>query len=137
MKRYALVNNNVVDNIIESETQPLPEFGNWIECPLQTHMKSTYDPATKKFTAPIIAEETPKRYISVGAFFDRFKTQKYPILSSTNIGVQALIKDCSVRRYIDLDNAELPYGLDMLIAAGFTINKEAILTDVITESEKV
>lgn len=75
-------------------------------------------------------------YITVGAFFDRFGAQKYQILVSTDLGVQALIKDSSVRKYIDLDNPQLPQGLDMLIAAGFVIDKTAILTGAILPSER-
>jgi len=76
------------------------------------------------------------QHITVGAFFDRFGALKWAILADTNPGVQALIKDCSVRKYIDLGNPELPYGLDMLIAAGHTIDKSAILTTPILEAEK-
>lgn len=76
------------------------------------------------------------KHISVGSFFDRFGAQKYPILASTDASVKALITDCSVRRYIDLDNVQLPYGLDMLIAAGFAIDKAAILTAPIADGER-
>ena len=84
-------------------------------------------------------EPTPEpvlpKHISVGSFFDRFGAQKYPILASTDVMVRALIQDCSVRSYIDLDNAQLPYGLDMLIAAGYAIDKEAILTTPVSSDE--
>lgn len=79
---------------------------------------------------------TPPKHISVGSFFDRFGALKYAILASADLGVKALITDCSVRRYIDLDNVQLPYGLDMLIAAGFAIDKVAILTAAISDSER-
>ena len=65
--------------------------------------------------------------ISVGAFFDRFGAEKWSILSSSNTSVQALIKDASVRQFIDLQRADLPSGIDMIIAAGFQIDKQAIL----------
>lgn len=83
---------------------------------------------------PVVAQALPK-HISVGSFFDRFGAQKYPILASTDVMVRALIQDCSVRSYIDLDNAQLPYGLDMLIAAGYAIDKTAILTTPVSDSE--
>lgn len=76
------------------------------------------------------------RFISVGAFFDRFGAAKYPILASTDAGVKALITDCSVRRYIDLDNPALPYGLAMLVSAGFSIVPADIIGGVITETER-
>lgn len=76
------------------------------------------------------------KHISVGSFFDRFGAQKYPILASTDPMVKALIQDCSVRKYIDLDNVQLPYGMDMLIAAGYAIDKVAILTAPLTDDER-
>jgi len=85
--------------------------------------------------APEVELAPLPRRISVGAFFDRFGDQKLPILASADSGVKALILDCSVRQYIDLDNPALPYGIDMLIAAGFVINKSAILTAKIAGAE--
>jgi hypothetical protein len=32
MKRWALIKNGVVDNVIEQETQP-QVYGTWVECP--------------------------------------------------------------------------------------------------------
>lgn len=76
------------------------------------------------------------RLISVGAFFDRFGAQKYPILASDNPGVKALIQDCAVRKFIDLDNPALPYGLDMLVAAGFAVEPNDIISAAITNIER-
>jgi hypothetical protein len=88
----------------------------------------------------LVAPEPPAqpeiRHITVGAYFDRFGNQKWPILSSPDLGVQGLIKDASVRRWIDLDDEQLPAGLDMLIAAGFPIDKQAILTAPIQPKER-
>ena len=129
---YSIVENNIVANVVVADS-PLSE--NWHE---GNHgIGSTYDPVTDTFTPP--QPETPvvvvKKHISVGSFFDRFGAQKYPILASTDVMVRALIQDCSVRSYIDLDNAQLPYGLDMLIAAGYAIDKEAILTTPVSSDE--
>jgi len=84
-------------------------------------------------STPIVL--APARFISVGSFFDRFGNSKWSILADTTPSVQALIKDCSVRKYIDLDNTSLPFGLDMLIAAGHVIDKVAILTADISPQE--
>ena len=48
------------------------------------------------------------RHISVGAFFDRFGPAKWAILADGAFAVQAVVKDTSVRKYIDLDNPDLP-----------------------------
>lgn len=67
------------------------------------------------------------RHISVGAFFDRFEPLKWTILADPSPQVQAVIKDASVRPYIDLDRADLPAGLQVLIDAGHAIDSAAIL----------
>lgn len=86
---------------------------------------------------PPAPEPTPEpRHISVGAFYDRFGDQKWPILSSDDLAVQGMIKDTQVRKYIDLDSAQLPAGLDMLIAKGYPIDKDAILNNPVQPNEK-
>lgn len=83
---------------------------------------------------PII--ETPTvRHIQVGALYDRFGDAKWAILVDTNPGVRALIKDCSVRKFIDLNNPQMGMGLTMLEAAGHAIDKEAILNQPIQSTE--
>lgn len=88
----------------------------------------------------VVVPEPPappeQRFIFVGSFFDRFGQHKWPILADTNAMVQALVKDCQVRRYIDLDNPELPSGLAMLVQAGHAIDPDAVINAPITESER-
>lgn len=76
------------------------------------------------------------KHITVGRFFDRFGAQKYPILADSNPMVQALIKDCSVRSYIDLDDPQLPYGLQMLVESGHAIDVQGTLTAPLTDIER-
>lgn len=91
----------------------------------------------RAYEAPPAPMPTPEpRHISVGAFFDRFGAQKYPILASPDLMVQALIKDCTARTFIDLDRADLPMGLQMLVQAGFTIDPKAVLTAPIIDNER-
>jgi hypothetical protein len=79
-------------------------------------------------------EPAPRR-VSVGAFFDRFGPLKWAILADTNPQVQAVVKDASVRAYIDLDNADLPAGLALLQAAGHAIDPEAVVDAPVQPSE--
>jgi hypothetical protein len=97
-----------------------------------------FDWVLREYVAPPPPPEpTPEpRHISVGAFFDRFGAQKYPILASSDPIVQALIKDCTVRKYIDLDRADLPMGLQMIVSAGFAIAPEAVLAAPILDNER-
>lgn len=85
---------------------------------------------------PVSTIEEPRlRLISVGAFFDRFGPQKWAILASNDASVRAVIADASVRKFIDLDNTDLPAGLAILQAAGFGIDPEAIVSDPILANE--
>jgi hypothetical protein len=76
------------------------------------------------------------RHITVGAFFDRFGNQKWPILADTNASVQALIKDASVRNWINLDDPQVRTGLEMVVAAGHNIDVDAIITDPTQPNER-
>jgi len=70
--------------------------------------------------------------IDVGPFFDRFATAKMPLLMSTNATVQALVKDLQVRKWIDLQRADVAAGIDALIALGVTNMTAALKTAILT-----
>lgn len=143
--KYALIKNGIVENVIVGS----PEFAasllgyDHIEA-LDTLEEQrvagpgwAYDVATGTFSAPLAEAETAPRHISVGAFYDRFGAAKYGILADTNPMVQALIKDTSVRKYIDLDRPDLLAGLQLLVNAGHSVNPVTIMGDVIQTNESV
>jgi hypothetical protein len=76
------------------------------------------------------------RRIFVGSFFDRFGPHKWAILADATPMVQALVKDCQIRRFIDLDNPDLLAGLAMLVSAGHAIDPAAVLGAPVTEDER-
>lgn len=82
-------------------------------------------------TAPVPSQ----RHISVGAFFDRFGPLKWAILADQSPTVQAVVRDASVRKFIDLANPDLPAGLQILIAAGHAIDAAAIVEAPIQPEE--
>lgn len=84
---------------------------------------------------PIVPGPSP-RLVTVGAFFDRFGPLKYAILASDEPAVRALVKDCEVRRFIDLDNEALPAGLALLQATGFAIDATSIVQAEIRPDER-
>ena len=45
--------------------------------------------------------------IDIGPFFDRFGTAKMAVLTSSDVGVQAIIKDTQVRKWLDLKLPEI------------------------------
>lgn len=77
----------------------------------------------------------PIRHISVGAFFDRFGPLKWAILADQSPPVQAVVRDASVRKFIDLDNPDLPAGLQIIVTAGHSIDPAAIIGAPVEGSE--
>lgn len=79
----------------------------------------------------------PSWKIDIGSFFDRFGTSKLAILSSDDLVVQAIIKDVSVRKFIDLygRRTDLAAAMNLLVLKGFPINPSAILDTEPTADE--
>ena len=48
-----------------------------------------------------------KWYIDIGPFFDRFGAAKMAVLTSSDAGVQAILKDTQVRKWLDLKLPEI------------------------------
>lgn len=94
-----------------------------------------YSTTSKQWLGGVQAQ-TAARHISVGALYDRFGPAKWGILADTSPLVQAVIKDASVRSYIDLDNPDLPAGLAIIQAAGHTIDAESIVNAPIGPGER-
>ena len=46
-------------------------------------------------------------FIDIGPFFDRFGSAKMAVLTSSDVGVQAIIKDTQVRKWLDLKLPEI------------------------------
>lgn len=85
---------------------------------------------------PAPPPEPEKRHISVGSFFDRFGAAKWAVLASTDPLVQAMVRDASVRTFIDLDRPDLLQGLVMVQSMGFDIDPQAIVSAEIQPSER-
>lgn len=80
----------------------------------------------------------PTRWrIYVGSFFDRFGTAKLAILSDPDPVVQAVIKDASVRNYIDLlgRRDELLQVIGLLNLKGHAVDATAVLDVEPTDEE--
>ena len=89
-------------------------------------------------------EPTPTQvwewYIDVGPFFDRFGSAKLAVLTSTNPGVQAILKDTQVRKWLDLKLPEIAQSVDYVASVVPAVTpevKEAILTTPVAEHENL
>jgi hypothetical protein len=97
--QYEILENDIVINTIEAELPFMQEnfpLGNYREVVIPT---------------PVEVPPVWQWYIDIGPFFDRFKTAKMQVLTSTDIGVQAIIKDAQVRKWIDLKIPEVAQSL--------------------------
>lgn len=100
IKTYEILENQeVINTIIADENFMLEKYplGNYREVP------SAPDPEP---VAPIW-----QWYIDIGPFFDRFGSAKMQVLTSSDPGVQAILKDIQVRKWIDLKTPEVSQSL--------------------------
>lgn len=111
--------------------------GNIIIADSQAFIDANY-PGAVLVADTVAAAPAPENawWIYVGPFYDRFGAQKLPILASSDATVQAIIKDASVRKYIDLKRAEVSAVCDILLVKGFAIDKTAILTTPVAASDR-
>ena len=139
---YLLIRGGLVANLIEADeafAQSLtPDWDAVVPSDGVAGIGWSWD--GEHCTAPRAAGEpvpqpAPLRRISVGAFYDRFGAAKWAILADESPQVRAVVRDASVRNYIDLDNPDLPAGLAILQAAGHEIDAEAIVDAPVAPTE--
>ena len=53
-------------------------------------------------------------YIDIGPFFDRFGAAKMSVLTSADVGVQAIIKDTQIRKWLDLRLPEIAQSVQYI-----------------------
>ena len=87
-------NENVINTILASEEYAEAMYpGHW-------RVVETPEPPTP--AAPVW-----EWYIDIGPFFDRFGAAKMAVLTSSDAGVQAILKDTQVRKWLDLRLPEI------------------------------
>jgi hypothetical protein len=145
--KYALVKNGVVENIILADSgfaATLEGYDAVLDCndSQQCHPSIAigwvYDKTNGSTSPPVYApinqltwDNAPAEYwwLDIGTFFDRFGSKKLAILSSTDVLVQAIIMDVSVRKYVDLKRADVAQALTLIANKGLlTIQEAAIIT---------
>ena len=100
IKTYEILENQEVINVILADENFMLEnypLGNYREVP---------SVPTPEPTAPIW-----QWYIDIGPFFDRFGSVKMQVLTSSDVGVQAILKDIQVRKWLDLKLSEVQQSL--------------------------
>ena len=141
-KRYAIIENNVIIRVHDMEVVPTEEHielkstdNMWIGWVRNTASGSWSEGTLPQPVIPVLASDW---WIDIGPFFDRFGAQKIPILASTDPVVRAIILDCTVRKYIDLQGrkSDIEAAMDILIAKGFNIDKASIVETLPSVAER-
>ena len=76
-------------------------------------MRANYPNGSYRLVQPADPEPTPEPsqpwewLIDIGPFFDRFGAAKMAVLTSADAGVQAILKDVQIRKWLDLKLPEL------------------------------
>ena len=109
----------------------------------EEYAEATYPGRWRVVETPEPPTPTPPEwewYIDIGPFFDRFGSAKLAVLTSTDPGVQAILKDTQVRKWLDLKLPEIAQSVDYLALVVPAVTpklKEAILTTQVAEHENL
>ena len=96
-------NGKRINTIVSSEEYAEATYpGRW-------HVVETPEPPAP---APVAPEW--EWYIDIGPFFDRFGAAKMPVLTSADVGVQAVIKDTQIRKWLDLCLPEIEQSVQYI-----------------------
>lgn len=113
MPYYAQIDQNQIVTSVTESAQELPASPVLIEVDgLRAELLGMmYEGGQfKPVVAPPITPEW-SWYIDIGPFFDRFGAAKMAVLTSTDPGVQAIIKDVQIRKWLDLKLPEVAQSL--------------------------
>ena len=89
--------------------------------------------------APPVADPA-EWFIDLGPFHDRFGAAKMAVLTSTDAGVKAIMADVQIRKWIDLQRADVASSLAYIgsvVAALTPAIQTAILTTPVTAEENL
>ena len=78
--------------------------------------------------------------IDIGPFFDRFGAAKMAVLTSSDVGVQAILKDTQVRKWIDLKHPDVASSIAYIgikVPALTAKLQSAILNTPVAEHENL
>ena len=78
--------------------------------------------------------------IDIGPFFDRFGAAKMAVLTSSDVGVQAILKDTQVRQWIDLKHPDVASSIAYIgtkVPALTAELQSAILNTPVAETENL
>ena len=151
---YALIKSSTVQNVIVAdETFIAAIAAEWehierIDTPAERALGVAigwgWDGANFVAPAPTIPEPQPapawEWLLDVGPFFDRFGAARMAVLTSTDVGVQAILKDTQVRKWIDLKHPDVASSIAYIgtkVPALTSELQSAILNTPVAETENL
>ena len=151
---YALIKNGKVENVIVADeafiAASTPEWDHIerIDTPAEQALGVGigwgWDGANFVAPAPTIPEPQPapawEWLIDIGPFFDRFGAAKMAVLTSTDAGVQAILKDTQVRKWLDLKLPEIASAVAYIgikVPALTAELQQSILNTPVAETENL
>ena len=151
---YALIKSGTVQNVIVADEAFIDSIASEWE-----HIERIDTPAERalgvgigwgwdgaNFVAPPTPPElepTPQPWewlIDIGPFFDRFGAAKMAVLTSSDVGVQAILKDTQVRKWLDLKLPEIASAVAYIgtkVPALTAELQSAILNTPVAETENL
>ena len=79
-------------------------------------------------------------YIDIGPFFDRFGAAKMAVLTSSDVGVKAILADTQVRKWIDLKRPEVTQSIAYIASVVPSLTAElqdSILNTAVSSEENL
>lgn len=79
-------------------------------------------------------------YIDIGPFFDRFGAAKIPVLTSSDVGVKAILADTQVRKWIDLKRPDVTQSIAYIASVVPSLTAElqdSILNTAVSSEENL
>ena len=154
MTIFALIKNGTVQNVIVADEAFITSItSKWdhIECidtpaerALGVGIGWGWDGSGFVAPTPTTPEPQPvpvwEWLIDIGPFFDRFGTAKMAVLTSSDVGVQAIIKDTQVRKWLDLKLPEIASAVAYVGTKVPSVTQElqeSILNTPVAETENL
>lgn len=144
MPYYAQINEARVV-VAVTETSGIIEAPHMIEIQSMNIdlLGSIHDAETDEFDHPEPPTPTPPAwawYIDIGPFYDRFGGAKMAVLTSTDAGLKAILADLNIRKWVDLERADVAQALayvGSVVPAVTPALQTAILTTPVAEVENL
>ena len=151
MPYYAQINS---DNVVTSVTQtnselPLSDKLIRISSLDYSILGKSYDAATSTsagepvfMDAPTLPQQAPalEWLIDIGPFFDRFGAAKVAVLTSSDVGVKAILADTQVRKWIDLKRPDVTQSIAYIASVVPSLTAElqdSILNTAVSSEENL